>query len=282
MVRKDEKSSKRIELSNDYMFATIMGQERELCRRVLETILGFEIESLVYLDEQMHLKSDVESHGIRLDVVAKNTGAVYDIEMQKVRMGDIPRRARYYQSQIDVSELDKGIEYGELKDSYVIFICGFDLFDMGEYVYRFENYDIEKRLPLDDGTKKIVINTKGTKGDISTELREFITYIDKPQEIGKSLTTDLVKQLEMKVIDKNKDRNWREDVMRMEADRADLIGIGRQEGLSVGLTRGRKEGEQKGLEIASKIFRLFRDGKSEGQIASAVGLDVATVRRVLG
>ena len=129
-MNREDKCRKRIELSNDYMFATIMVQERELCRRVLETILGFEIESLVYLDEQLHLKTDVQSHAIRLDVVAKNTGAVYDIEMQKVRMGNIPRRARYYQSQIDVSELDKGIEYGELKDSYVIFICGFDLFDM--------------------------------------------------------------------------------------------------------------------------------------------------------
>lgn len=269
-MRQEDQSRKRIELSNDYMFATIMVQERELCRRVLETILGFEIESLVYLDEQLHLKSDAGSHAIRLDVVAKNTGAVYDIEMQKVRVGNIPKRARYYQSQIDVSELDQGIEYGELKDSYVIFICGFDLFDMGEYVYRFENYDIEKRLPLDDGTKKIVINTKGTRGDISTELKEFITYIDKPHEYGKSLTTDLVKQLEMKVIDQNKDRNWREDVMRMEADRADLMGI------------GRKEGRKEGLEIASKIFRLFRDGKSEGQIALDVGIDVATVKRVLG
>ena len=53
---------------------------------------------------------------------------------------------------------------------------------------------------------------------------------------------------------------------------------GRKEGLTVGLVRG----EKRGLDIATKIFRLFRDGKSEGQIASTVGIDVATVRRVLG
>ena len=62
--------------------------------------------------------------------------------------------------------------------------------------------------------------------------------------------------------------------MRMEADRADLIGIGRME--------GRKEGREEGFTLASRIFGLFRDGKSDEQIATAVGLDVSTVRRVLG
>ena len=53
---------------------------------------------------------------------------------------------------------------------------------------------------------------------------------------------------------------------------------GREEGLAMGIARG----EKKGLDIAMNIFRLFRDGKNEGQIASAVGIDISTVRSVLG
>ena len=57
---------------------------------------------------------------------------------------------------------------------------------------------------------------------------------------------------------------------------------GRREGLTVGLARGRNEGKLEGLEIATKILRLLRDGKTEGQIARTVGVDVATVRAMRG
>ena len=46
--------------------------------------------------------------------------------------------------------------------------------------------------------------------------------------------------------------------------------------------KARAEGERKGLEIATKILRLFRDGKSEKQIARTVGVDISTVRTMLG
>ena len=46
--------------------------------------------------------------------------------------------------------------------------------------------------------------------------------------------------------------------------------------------KARAEGERKGLEIATKILRLFRDGKSEKQIARTVGVDLSTVKAMLG
>ncbi len=264
-------SSKRIELSDDYMFAEIMRQDKETCRRVLEAILGFEVEILEYLENEKFFKSDAASKAVRLDVIAKNTGAVYDIEMQKMNIGNIPRRARYYQSQIDVSELDRGIEYDGLKDSYVIFICGFDLFGMGEYIYRFENFDIEKKLPLGDGAKVIVINTKGTKGDISDELRELITYIDKPDEVGKSLTSDLIKELEARVVNQNQDKDWRKKRMRAEADKIDYINKGKRE--------GRKEGMAIGE--ARIVSTMYKNGFRPQQIASATNIDIKEIQSIL-
>ena len=46
--------------------------------------------------------------------------------------------------------------------------------------------------------------------------------------------------------------------------------------------KGRKEGRLEGLEIATKILGLLRDGKTENQIAKTVGVDVATVRAMRG
>ena len=268
---------KRIELSDDYMFAEIMRQDKETCRKVLEIILGFEIESLEYVENERFLKSDTDSKAVRLDVVARSTGAVYDIEMQKVNVGNIPRRARYYQSQIAVSELDKGVEYDKLKDSYVIFICGFDLFGMGEYVYRFENCDMEKKLAFGDGSKIVVVNTKGTRGEISDELKEFIAYIDRPEEIAKSPNSDLVKDLESRVINKNKDKNWREKRMRAEVERVDYKNIGIQEGIAIGLERGL----ERGINQTRQIFKLSLKGKSIPEIAIEMNMNENQVRDIL-
>ncbi len=265
---------RRIEFTNDFMFATIMKDNEDICRRVLECILGFEIKSLKYVEDQYTLQSYSDNHGIRLDVIAKDTGATYDIEMQTVNKDDIPKRMRYYQSQIDVAELKKGRQYKHLKDSYVIFICTFDVFGKKEYIYRFENYDIEKGLSLGDGTKKIVVNAKGSKGDISEELKDLIAYIDKPDRASKKPHTDLVEEIDTQVDKTNKDTSWRNAFMKLEIELMNREELGREE--------GKLEGRKEGLDIATKIFRLFRDGKSEKQIASAVGLDVATVRGVLG
>ena len=311
-------SSKLIEFTNDFMFATIMQGNKDICRRVLECILDFEIESIEYVEDQYALQTYIDSHGVRLDVIAKDTGAIYDIEMQTVDDDDIPRRMRYYQSQIDVSELKKGEQYKTLKESYIIFICKFDIFGRDEYIYRFENYDAEKLLPLGDGTKKIVINSTGTKGSISDDLKAFISYIDKPREIRKSRQTELVADIDTQVVKTNEDSKWRNMFMKYEIDlmkreekgraegrkegkkegrkegRAEGIaegiakGIakgkveGRKEGIAEGIVEGIAKGERKGLEIATKIFRLFRDGKSEKQIARTVGVDISTVRAMLG
>ncbi len=262
--------NKRIEFVDDYMFATIMGQDEEICKKVLECILGFEIESLSYIEGQNTIKNSKSAKGIRLDVVARSTGTTYDIEMQTVNRGNIPRRMRYYQSQIDLYELGAGRMYSELNDSYVIFICTFDLFDKGQYVYEFENYDKKNKLTLGDGSRKIVINSKGTKGDISDELREFIRYIEEPDAVAKSIRTDFIRRIEERVLETNDNEDWRTSHMTWEMHMKEMQYYAKNE--------GRKEG----MELASRIFRLFRDGKSENQIASAVGTDVSTVRRVLG
>ena len=277
MARKTN-GNQRVEFTNDFMFATIMKENEDICRRVLECILDFEIESIEYVEDQYAMQTYIDSHGVRLDVIAKDTGATYDIEMQTVNDDDIPRRMRYYQSQIDVSELKKGEQYKTLKESYIIFICKFDIFGRDEYIYRFENYDAEKLLPLGDGTRKIVINSTGTKGNISDELKAFISYIDKPGEVRKSRQTELVADIDTQVVKTNEDSKWRNMFMKYEIDLMKREEKGRVEGRK----EGRAEGEIKGLEIATKILRLFRDGKSEKQIARTVGVDISTVRAMLG
>lgn len=61
------------------------------------------------------------------------------------------KRSRYYQSIIDMSNLNAGTEYDELKDTYIIFICLNDIFHKGLPVYSFENVCCEdKDIKLND------------------------------------------------------------------------------------------------------------------------------------
>lgn len=109
---------------------------------------------------------DITSDGksMRLDVYVKDGDGVtvYDLEIQTTSQDDLPQRLRYYQGMIDLSLIEKGASYGELRKSYIIFICTFDPFERGLCCYRFENFCCDdKDLPLNDGAVKIILNSRG-------------------------------------------------------------------------------------------------------------------------
>lgn len=69
-----------------------------------------------------------------------------------------------------------------MKQSFVIFVCTFDPFHIGRHVYTFENRCVENpNLPLNDGTQKIILNTKGIFDDVRPELKRLLNFIDGRQ-----------------------------------------------------------------------------------------------------
>lgn len=121
-----------IGISNDFLFGKIM-RDAELCKELLQRILpDLEIDHVEYPELQKGIKPDIDAKSVRLDVYVndgKNT--VYDIEMQATNSKELPERSRYYQGMIDLQLIDKGQYYKELSQSYVIFICPFDVFGKG-------------------------------------------------------------------------------------------------------------------------------------------------------
>jgi len=66
---------------------------------------------------------NLKGHSICLDVVASDKGGnQYNIEVQRDNRGANPKRLRIYSALMDTEMLDKGKDYSELKDNYVIFI----------------------------------------------------------------------------------------------------------------------------------------------------------------
>ncbi len=111
-----------IGLSNDFLFGKIM-RNPEICKEMLETILGIKIQRIEYPELQKVINEDKDARTVRLDIYVKDQEkTIYNVEMQTGDTGELPKRCRYYGSMIDLQELDKGKSYWELKRSFVIFI----------------------------------------------------------------------------------------------------------------------------------------------------------------
>lgn len=168
-------------IRDDYMFKLVM-RRRRICKKMLEGTLRIRIEKIRYLETEKSITAPYRSKGIRLDVYVKDErNTVYNIEMQIRRLeGDaLFKRTRYYQSMMDADLLAAGADYDELNKTIIIFICPFDPFGEGRYMYTFENICLEnKNLKLLDGATKIFLNTKGQIGDIDDTIRAFLQYVD--------------------------------------------------------------------------------------------------------
>ena len=80
---------------------------------------------------------------------------------------------------IDIKAIEKGADYSELPQSFVIFICTFDAFGKGQWRYTFENMCKEDHdVLLEDGTARIVFNTTGTKGNISEYTKNILKFTE--------------------------------------------------------------------------------------------------------
>lgn len=47
------------------------------------------------------------------------------------------KRTRYYQAMIDMDVLEQGNSYDSLNQTYIIFICTFDLFKQNRHIYTY-------------------------------------------------------------------------------------------------------------------------------------------------
>jgi predicted transposase/invertase (TIGR01784 family) len=221
-------------------------QNLDLCKELLQMILPeLAIEHIEMLQLQKGIDVDKDAHGIRLDVyVHDENRTVYSLEMQMVNTRNLEKRIRYYSSQIDLQLLNKSENYNELRDSYIIFICPFDLFGAGRHIYTFRSTCQEdKNIVMNDGTAWIFLNTEGKLEDISADLREFLDYV-----AGRKSRHSFIDKLESAVKEAKQDREWGRQVMTLLMRDFENQEIGRREGKQEGIKEGIKEGILEGIK----------------------------------
>ncbi|MCJ0597124.1 Rpn family recombination-promoting nuclease/putative transposase [Enterococcus cecorum] len=249
-MKKENKNPVYFGLTNDIIFGWIMKSE-ENCLAIIRAILPeLNITIIIHKEIQYDITPVASTRGVRFDaVVQDDQKRYYDIEMQVENTGDLGKRARYYQSQIDNETLMKGETFHKLKESFVIFLCAFDPFSYGLRRYQFHQYEDSIRdLRLDTQSHVLFINAKGTKGEVSSDLAGIIDVMNQKPNQTNSLASKLMKEIDYYNQNPEKRRELMDYETRLKDER--LIGI--KEGRREGRQEGEKIGEEKGIKKGAR------------------------------
>jgi len=234
-----KKIYKELKFTDDFMFAKVLVNNPEICRRLLELLLDIKIKSVSVPEKQKIIEILSDSKGIRLDVyVDDEEGTVYNIEMQTTLKADLPKRSRYYQGMIDLNLIERGAKYKELKLSFVIFICLEDPFHRELPVYRFENICVQDHsILLKDEAIKVFINADGDLTGVPEDLADFLRYLK-----GEAQNGELVQMIEQEVKKARTHEGWEAEYMTLYLRDQENQEIGMEQGLKIGLEQGLEQG----------------------------------------
>ena len=261
-------------IGNTFLFGKVMTSNPNLLLELLQYSLPeFHIKQIENPEKEADVKLSIDAHGVRLDVITTDDqGRRIDVEMQMRDEKNIPRRMRYYEGSIDQATLEKGQNYNRLGDVVILFITPFDPFnEHGYYKYTFRNTCQEdKELVLDDGVTKVLLNAAGHKGDITSELKEFLQLVagnvDSTHYAEGSFAdrvqrqVHIARRVQRQVHIARRNARWRKEYMDWEMTLRNEREKGREEGRME--ERIKTEEQRKRADAAEERIR-----KLEEQIA---------------
>lgn len=223
------------------------------------------------LDTQKSLNEAFNRRTVRLDVYIDDGKSVYNLEMQTTRHAGLAKRARLYQAHMDINQLQRGQFYTRLRPSFVIFICTFDPFDEGRYLYSFRNVCRETGAELDDEAYKLFFNTAGTHGEIGDSLREILRYMNDPKNYPVEETgLPLIRSIDEAVGEAKMSDEWRHAYMIYQIHQQDAEMRGRAEGIAIG--------EERNMIKTAK--GMLRENLPDDMISRVTGLSVSEINKL--
>lgn len=226
-----DREYEQLHITNRFMFNKVMS-DKKLCSKVLQCLTGKEISEIKSIVTENCIEITEDSRGVRYDVYVEDADdRVFDAEMQNFKNnGEMPLRSRYYQSMIDLVMMSSGQRFTKLKESYVIFICNFDPFGIGERCYEFSNRSGDTgEVALGDKRSIIIYNIAGKPNKLHPEANEFLDYAKDG-----TITGSLADILDGAVKDARHNKEWRAEYMMHMAYYWDVIDEGREIGIEEG------------------------------------------------
>lgn len=259
-----------LEFTDDYMFCTVLEEHQDICQEIVELLLDIKVKDVEYVNKQQSFTPRYETKGIRLDVYLRDNDRVIDLEMQTVIPVALEKRVRYYQSVMDVSELERGKGYDEVKDSYVVFICLTDPFKAQYPIYTVKNtFEENPNIEYTDGRHVVFFNASAYKHAKTEKIKTFLEYLSTKN--SKDELTDKIDNIVSTTKVKEEfGRTYmiakmRDVMMRKE---------GYVEGFSSGIQQGKHE---QALETAKNMLKKEIIAET---VAECTGLSLDTIENL--
>jgi hypothetical protein len=239
---------KKLPLSDNLIFCDVMERNPDVCKELLEMLLNIEIDRIEKPAAEKSIQTDPESKSVRMDVYVKDgTGRTFDVD------------------------------YNQLNDSFVIFLCLHDPFGKNLPIYSFKNVCAEKSdLELRDGTKIIFFNAEKSDTMPGRELRNFFNFLKSHTDPDED--SAFVQKLKNLVDESNEKEDVRKRKMTLEyeineaaQERAKQLAVG----IAETIVAAREEDVR--LETARKMLNR---GYSSDSVADCTGLSLEQVERL--
>ena len=256
----------KLTIRDKFMFGKVT-KNPEIARKMADLLIPVEIGAVTAVEREKFLQHRSTSKYVKLDMYLEDeTGRVIDTEMQnksqnKIVQEELPLRVRYYQGMIDQEILSSGIDYIYLKETYIIFICTYDPFRKGKYVYHFHMVcDEDEEIQLQDKMNWIFYNTTADLSEAPEGIREFLNYVQT--EI---VEDDFTSQLDQEIKRARLNEDWRAEYLKTYVNDMDM----RREGYIEGEISKEKELINRWLKKGKAIAEIADDlGKSEDYVES--------------
>ena len=277
------KSWNDLTITDDFIFCKVM-QNEVLCKQMVEVLLNIKIEKLQYIEPQHSIAPEYASRSIRLDIYVKDSDRVYDIEIQTTNKRNLEKRARYYQSLMDIDQLEHNVDYNSLKDSYIIFICTFDPFKEDSLTYTITQTIKERPgVTYNDNTRKVFYNLKSSElKKEDSRLGNFLRYL-KSNEPTDVFTNTISKE----VLDVKHSVRWRKEYMTIGEKIDEEVAIELEKRLPEELEKRLPEELEKRLpeemkkrlpvELEAAAIELLKSGVDTEIIAKATKLPIEKI-----
>lgn len=262
-----KKPLKDLNFCDDFLF-DVVTEDIDTCKDILEIIIGREIKQIYRKEGQKVVHNIPGRRGIRMDFYVEDIdGTLFDVEMQKDNVGNIPKRTRFYHALADAPLLKSGEpKFDSMNPIYIIVICTFDLFGRGLYQYTFSNTcEEEPDLKLEDGCHKIFLNTKGKRAlKTRPALIEFLRYAqDSTADNVHENSDERLKRLHRKICEIKSSEQMEVEYMKME-ERDHLI---KKEGYALGE-------ENEARRYSSLVLKLSKEKKLNILVEAAKNPDM--------
>ena len=232
-------------LLND-TFMMVALKDIAACQHVIRILMDDPTIEIVEVRTQYRVSRLVSKDSI-LDILAEDSkGRIYNLEIQRKKDIDHARRTRLYGAMVDSEHLEKGKDYDQMPEVYVIYISETNLWKTGHTEDSVRKHLDGQKEEYDDGLHILYINAAIDDGTEKAALMRYFKTCD-PEDMSQGALSHRVHYLKREEGGINEMCEYSERI----------YNGGKEEGIKIGRLEGHWEGTQeKQQEIIEKILSM--------------------------